>query len=218
LQKLVDLEIVIPLAQDYSEKMTSVEPDLLKEIAAFTRAGHAHPHMLSGRVQGRLLAFLSRMIRPEFILEIGTFTGYSALCLAEGLVAGGELHTLERSEADANLARSFFERSAFRDRIHLHHGEAVVLLQSLIKPWDLVFIDADKVHYKNYYEAVVPVLKPGGWIIADNVFFHGQVLEPVPKGKNAIAIQDFNAHVMQDKRVEQVMLTVRDGLTLIRKI
>lgn len=211
------MEIILPLAQEYSEKITSAENELLKEISDFTYAHHAQPHMLSGQVQGRLLAALSRMISPTCILEIGTFTGYSALCLAEGLKPGGELHTLEKNPDDVKLSKSYFERSPWKEQIFVHEGDALQLIPGLQKSWDLVFIDADKPNYINYYEAVLPLLRKGAWIIADNVFFHGQVLDAAVSGKNAIAIHAFNEHIKSDLRVEQVMLTVRDGLLVIRK-
>jgi len=211
------LEIILPLAQEYAERMSSAESNLLKEISDFTYGHHAQPHMLSGQVQGRLLASMSRMIAPTWILEIGTFTGYSALCLAEGLRPGGELHTLEKNPEDVRLSKAYFGRSQWKDQIFVHEGDALSLIPGLHKNWDLVFIDADKPNYINYYETVLPLLSSGGWIIADNVFFHGQVLENTISGKNAVAIHAFNEHVGADERVEKVMLTVRDGLMIIRK-
>lgn len=173
--------------------------------------------MLSGQVQGKFLQMISCMIRPQRVLEIGTMTGYSAICLAEGLKEGGRLHTIELRERDAELARENISRSRFRDRIIVHAGDALSCLSTLQGTWDLVFIDADKVNYIRYYEAVLPSLRPGGFILADNVLFHGEVLEDQLKGKNARAIDAFNGHVRSDARVEHVLLTVRDGLMLIRK-
>jgi predicted O-methyltransferase YrrM len=173
--------------------------------------------MLSGHVQGRLLQSISTMIRPRRILEIGTLTGYSALCLAEGLTEDGELHTLEIRERDAVVARKYFDRSRFADRIFIHIGEALSVIETLKATWDLVFIDADKINYVSYYEAVLPHVMEGGYILADNVLFHGEVLKEKIRGKNALAIQKFNEHVKMDLRVECVLLTVRDGLMMIRK-
>ncbi len=212
-----DVEIVNVLAQAYSEQFTTGENELLEEVAAYTIECHPHKHMLSGQVQGRLLSVLSRMIRPSRILEIGTFTGYSALCLAEGLVDGGVLYTIELREDDASKALGFFNKSAMKDRIKLQVGNALDIIPALDESWDMVFIDADKVNYIHYYEMVLPELKPGGFIIADNVLFHGQVLGEPVEGKNAKAIHAFNEHVKKDNRVEQVLLTVRDGLMLIQK-
>ncbi len=173
--------------------------------------------MLSGPVQGKLLELLSHIAQPERILEIGTFMGYSALCLAKSLSRGGELHTIELREEDADIAQNYFTKSSQRDQIILHRGNALEIIPTLDVMWDLIFIDADKVNYINYYELTLPRLKQGGIILADNVLFHGEVLEDKIKGKNAIAINAFNDHVIKDDRTQQVMLTVRDGLMLILK-
>ncbi len=152
-----------------------------------------------------------------YILEIGTFLGYSALCLAKGLKPGGELHTMEIDETAAAIARENFKKSKTENKIILHTGNALELLDKINKPWDLVFIDADKTGYVDYYKALVPKLKSGSLIMADNVLFHGQVLEKKVKGKSAKAIQAFNEMVLSDNRVEKMMLTLRDGIYLIRK-
>ncbi|MGN6438771.1 MAG: O-methyltransferase [Agriterribacter sp.] len=211
------MEILNPLAEQYAEQFTTPDDDLLKEVAEFTTQTHAKAHMLSGVVQGRLLEMLVRMINPVMVLEIGTFTGYSALCLAKGLQAGGEVHTIELREEDAAAARNFFNKSSVKDKIHLHVGNAVEIIPTLQKEWDLVFIDADKVGYTRYYDLVINNLKKGGYILADNVLFHGQVLSDNKEGKNAKAIHAFNEYVKNDSRVDCVLLTVRDGLLLIRK-
>lgn len=211
------MEILHPLADAYALAYTSPEDELLQEIAAYTNETHAHAHMLSGAVQGRLLELLSRMIQPERILEIGTFTGYSALCLARGLKEGGRLYTVELRASDADSAQSFFNKSALKDKIILQVGNAEDILKELDERWDIVFIDADKVNYINYYEMVLPAVKPGGYIVADNVLFHGEVLEEKKQGKNAKAIHAFNEYIKQDTRIEHVLLTVRDGLMIIRK-
>ncbi len=211
------VEWINPEAIKYAEKYTSAEDQLLKELSDFTFATHPDPGMLSGHVQGKFLKMVSAMVRPQFVLEIGTLTGYSAICLAEGLRHDGELHTIELREKDADVARDFFSRSRFSRQIIQHVGEALMVIETLKASWDLVFIDADKINYVSYYEAVLPRVKQGGFIMADNVLFHGEVLEPNVKGKNARAIQSFNDHVRLDQRVEFVMLTIRDGLMLIRK-
>jgi predicted O-methyltransferase YrrM len=187
------------------------------ELFELTLSSHDHAHMISSKVQGRFLEMVSYMVQPARILEIGTFTGYSALCLAKGLKKKGELHTIEIREKEAEIARGFFRLSVWNEQIHLHVGNAIDILPSLEHTWDLVFIDADKVHYLDYYKTVLPNVRKGGIIIADNVLFHGEVLKDSLKGKNAIAIQQFNDHVLQDESVEKVLLTVRDGLLLIRK-
>jgi len=211
------LEWISGKAVDYSAAFSSPEDELLAEISVHTLTSHPEPGMLSGQVQGKFLQMISCMIRPQRVLEIGTMTGYSAICLAEGLAEGGMLHTVELREKDAEWARANISRSRHGDRIIVHTGDALSCLSTLQGTWDLVFIDADKVNYIRYYEAVLPSLRPGGFILADNVLFHGEVLEDQPKGKNARAIHAFNSHVRSDARVEHVLLTVRDGLMLIRK-
>ena len=212
------MELVNALAESYAEKYTSPEDELLREIHVYTYTKHADPHMLSGPLQGKLLELVSRMIRPDRILEIGTFTGYSALCLAKGLTEKGILHTIELREEDSRLARGFFDRSPLGDQMIIHTGRAAEIIPSLNETWDLVFIDADKPGYIEYFNLVLPKLRKNGFILADNVFFHGQVLEDPIKGKNAIAIQSFNEYVHARKDVETAMLTIRDGLLLIRKL
>lgn len=204
-------------AGKYAEQHTTDVNELLLHVDAFTKTYHQEPHMLSGQLQGRLLMMLSQMVRPKLILEIGTLTGYSALCLAEGLTEDGFLHTIESRERDAQVAMEYISKSRFAHQVKVHCGTALDVLEMLKLPWDLVFIDADKVNYIQYFEAVIDQLKPGGWIIADNVLFHGQVLEEDIKGKNAKAIHAFNEYVRSNDRVECCLLTIRDGLMLIRK-
>jgi len=212
------MEIINQLAQTYSEKYTSPEDELLREVADYTYTQHAHSHMLSGHLQGKLLEAISYMIRPQRILEIGTFTGYSALCLAKGLQDGGELHTIELREADAAKAQSYFDRSIYRQQIILHIGNALEIIGELGEQWDLVFIDADKENYVAYFDRIFSSVKPNGFILADNVLFHGQVLTDDIKGKNAKAIQAFNDYVMTRTDVEKLMLPVRDGIYIVRKL
>jgi len=211
------MEIVSIKAESYAASFTSPLDILLQELHDHTLAQHPQAHMLSGMVQGKFLEFFSTAIAPSRILEVGTFTGFSALCLAKGLKAGGELHTIEIREEDAHTAASFFNRSLYASQIKLHLGNAINIIPSLHHVWDLVFIDADKVNYIDYYELTLPRLQQGGWIIADNVLFHGQVLEKTIKGKNAVAIHQFNQHVKNDDRVEQVLISLRDGLLFIKK-
>lgn len=205
-------------AEQYVKQYSEPVDPLLQEVESFTITNRsAHITMLSGPVQGRLLENLSRMKKPMNVLEIGTFTGYSALCLAKGLPPDGRLHTIELREADADVAEKFFAKSLHAGQIILHRGNALDIIPTLDIKWDMVFIDADKVNYINYYELTLPLLKDDGVILADNVLFHGEVLEVPIKGKNAKAIHDFNKHVAADERVQQVMLTVRDGLMIIMK-
>lgn len=212
------MEFLNKAAEQYVQHFSEPTDELLNEIENFTIKNRApHLSMLSGPVQGKLLEFLSRMKRPMNILEIGTFTGYSALCLAKGLQPGGKLHTIELRDADADVAHNFFAKSLHASQIILHRGNALEVIPALNEKWDMVFIDADKVNYIAYYELTLPLLKDDGVILADNVLFHGEVLEEKIKGKNAAAIQAFNEHVATDNRVQQVLLTVRDGLMLIMK-
>ena len=212
------MDIIHPLAQTYSEKYTTAEDTLLHEVAQYTYTEHAHAHMLSGHLQGKLLEAVSCMIRPRRILEIGTFTGYSALCLAKGLSKDGELHTIELREADAAKAQSYFDRSIYKEQIILHIGNALEIVGEIDQLWDLVFIDADKENYVAYFDRIFSSVKPNGFILADNVLFHGQVLNEEIKGKNAKAIQAFNDYVMARTDVEKLMLPVRDGIYIIRKL
>ena len=212
------MELVNIAAEAYAAKFSTAEDELLQEINRNTTQTHAQAHMLSGHVQGSFLTLLSRLLQPTKILEIGTFTGYSALCLSKGLQRGGKIHTIELREEDAATARAYFEQSINKDKIVLHVGDAKQIIPTLNEVWDIVFIDADKVGYIDYYELILPSVKQNGIIIADNVLFHGQVLEHTISGKNAKAVDAFNEHVKNDKRVEQVLLTVRDGLLLIQKL
>ena len=209
--------LINPQAEAYAEYYTSPENALLKQVNEETWDKHQQAHMLSGHVQGRLLSFISTILQPKYVLEIGTFTGYSALCLAEGLQQDGELHTIELRDEDADTALKNIMAAEKHNLITLHRGKAMDILPKLPHLWDLVFIDADKTGYIEYYEKIVPRLSDRGVIIADNVLFHGQVLDQPPKSKNATAIHEFNTHVLNDERVEQVMLTIRDGLLIIKK-
>ena len=210
------MEFLNPLAEEYAAEYTSANNELLAEVAAFTNK-HPHAHMLSGQVQGNFLSIISCLLQPLRILEIGTFTGYSALCLARGLQVTGKLYTIELREDDASHAQQFFNKSLHSSQIVQLVGNAKEIIPNLQENWDIVFIDADKTGYIDYYELILPAVKTNGLIIADNVLFHGQVLEQPISGKNAIAINAFNQHVKNDERTEQVLLTVRDGLLVIRK-
>ena len=203
---------------NYAESYSSPEDALLKEVNDYTMQNHSESVMLSGHLQGKVLEMISCMIQPRRILEIGTFTGYSGLCLAKGLTEEGQLHTIEVREADAVKAQSFFSRSSFADKIILHTGNALDIIPALEETWDLVFIDADKPTYIQYFNLVLPRLRKNGFILADNIFFHGQVLEPPVKGKSAKGIQAFNDFIKGRTDIEKCVLTIRDGLYLIRKL
>lgn len=212
------MELVNHIAEEYTQRYSAPLDVMLQQVEADTIQQHPHAHMLSGHVQGKLLEMISSMIQPMYVLEIGTFTGFSALCLAKGLQPGGMLHTIELRDEDAATAQKYFDAAGVNNKVMLHRGNAKDIIPQLNCNWDLVFIDADKTGYIDYYELILPRVRTGGFIIADNVFFHGDVLQPEIKGKNAKAIQAFNQHVLNDERTEQVMLTVRDGLLLIKKI
>lgn len=211
------MEIINSLAEQYAEAYSTKPDALLQKIYDDTLKNHPHHHMISGLMQGQLLCMLSKLFQPLYVLEIGTFTGFSAICLAEGLKTGGELHTIELREQDAGTAKQNFALSKRNNQIHLHIGNAMEIIPQLPFRWDMVFIDADKTGYIDYYEMLLPRLQDNGLIIADNVLFHGHVLEETVTGKSAKAIDAFNKHVANDDRTEQIMLTLRDGLTLIKK-
>jgi len=211
------MELINPLAEAYAEKFSSPLDELQEEVATHTTATHPHAHMMSSRLQGKFLEIFSILHSPSRILEIGTFTGFSALCLAKGLGEAGKLYTIELREEDAITARRYFERSNYAGRIILHAGNALMIIPQLHENWDLVFIDADKTGYLEYYKLILPHVRSGGVILADNVLYHGEVLDEPVKGKNAKAINEFNEFVKNDNRVEHVLVPIRDGLMMIRK-
>jgi len=211
------VDLINPLVQEYSEKFSSEEEALVKAVGDFTRKNHPEQQMLSGHLQGKFLEMASMMIRPRRILEIGTFTGYSALCLAKGLTDDGVLHTIELRADDAATAKGFFDRSVYKEKLVLHIGDARKIVSELNEIFDLVFIDADKPGYIEYFNLVFPKVRKNGFIFADNIFFHGQAIESEPKGKNAKAIKEFNQYIRERADIEKMVLTLRDGLFLIRK-
>jgi predicted O-methyltransferase YrrM len=200
----------------YAEKFTSDESAVLRELREHCYAHYEDKAMLSGFVQGRVLSMFSRMIRPRIVLEIGTYLGYSALCFAEGLADGGKVITLDVNEETNKVARSFVEKSEYADRIDFRLGPATEIIPTLDETFDLVFIDADKPNYSNYYRLVFDKVRPGGFIIADNVFWSGKVLD-AEKDENTQALHDFNQMVQADDRVSNVLLPIRDGLMVIRR-
>lgn len=212
------MELIPETITAFAEAHTSVPDPLLQELEDYTRLHHPEHHMLSGMLQGRLLSMISSMIRPRRIVEVGTFTGYSALCLANGLTEDGLLHTIEMREPDAAVARSFFERSPLGGKIRLHTGNALEILPQLEEEWDLAFIDADKPSYIAYFNLIFPRLRKNGFILADNIFFHGQALEADPKGKSAKGIRAFNDYLKERNDIAKLVLTIRDGLYLLQKL
>lgn len=213
------MEFIDQALDRYVHQHTEAESDLLNELNRETYLKVLQPRMLSGHVQGRILSMYSKLIQPKCILEIGTYTGYSALCLAEGLAEGGTLHTIEKNEELQPIINRYVQRAGLEDKIKLHIGDALPIIESMDAHFDLVFIDADKTNYLNYYEAVLPKMKSGGCIIADNVLWSGKVLDEseLKNDPDTAALDQFNKAVMADARVENVLLPVRDGLMLIRK-
>lgn len=203
----------------YAEAHTESGSPLLAQIAQETEAHVPLPHMLAGHLQGRVLATISHMLQPARVLEIGTYTGYSALCLAEGLQPGGILHTIDKNEALAPTVRRYFEAAGLASQIKYHLGLAADIIPRLEEVFDLVYIDADKRNYQRYYDLVLEWVRPGGFIIADNVLWGGKVLPgaAAPADKRTQALIDFNHFVHQDARVANVLLPIRDGLMILRK-
>jgi len=200
----------------YAEEFTSRESEVLQELRAHCYAHYEDSNMLSGFFQGRVLSMLSHMIRPKTALEIGTYLGYSALCLAEGLADDGRVITIDVLEETNRVAKSFVDKTAYKDKIEFLLGNAAHLIPNIEGPFDLVFIDADKPNYSKYYDLVFPRLSDHGFIIADNVLWSGKVLE-AEKDENTQALFDFGKKVLADDRVENVLLPIRDGLMVIRK-
>lgn len=202
---------------EYIEQHSSAESDVLKQITRSTHLEVINPRMLSGHVQGRVLSMLSQMIQPKRILELGTFTGYSALCLAEGLTEDGELVTLEHNDEMEDAIRRNLGLSPLGEKVKLVIGDAKESLQRLKGEFDLVFIDADKKEYCDYLDLVLPLMRKGGWILADNTLWDGHIVDPAyDKDRQTVALRAFNDRVAQDKCLEKVILPLRDGLTIIR--
>ncbi|OON68996.1 O-methyltransferase [Hymenobacter sp. CRA2] len=206
--------------QHYADAHTSPEPPLLSRLVRETHLQTLMPRMLSGNYQGRLLSMLSHMLRPRRVLELGTFTGYSALCMAEGLADDGELHTVEQNPELESRVRRYVQEAGLTGRVHLHIGDAEQIIPTLPETWDLVFIDADKIRNQVYYELVLPRVRPGGFILIDNVLWSGKALPSYPlkpADKDAHAVRAFNDFVQQDARVENVFVPLRDGIFFVRK-
>ena len=204
--------------EEYARQHTEPENDLLKELVRETHAMVLQPRMLSGHLQGRFLSFIAKVYQPSLILEIGTYTGYSALCLAEGLKADGRLITIDVNEELETFTRSFFNRSAYRDQIDYRIADAAVEIQAVKGPIDMVFIDADKRNYALYFDLVISKMRSGGLILVDNVLWSGKIIEETAKDKSTEALRDFNTKVANDPRVEPLLLPIRDGLFLLRVI
>ena len=200
---------------DYVVQHTENEPELLRELSRETFQKMLQPRMLSGHFQGRILSFLSKLIRPKKILELGTFTGYSALCLAEGLHKDGELHTIDKNEELVSIQRRYFNRSIHGSKIHQHTGCALEIIKKLNYKFDLIFIDADKSNYVNYFNLLAEKIKRGGVLISDNVLWSGKVIEPLENSDlSTKVLLEYNKLLKEDPRFETILLPIRDGLTL----
>jgi predicted O-methyltransferase YrrM len=204
----------------YCEEHSSAESPALKALNRFTNANVLQARMLSGHLQGRVLSMISHMIKPKYILEIGTYTGYSAICLAEGLSDTGRLITIDVNPELEDVIVTYVEQAGFKSKIQFIVGDAYQIIRTLPQQFDLVFIDADKLSYAKYYEQVLEKLNPGGFILVDNVLWSGKVVDEkeLSKDKDTISLHAFNQMVANDTRVEKVLLPMRDGLYLIRKI
>lgn len=211
------MEIVNSEIQDYAEKYTSGESDVLRRLREKTFSERSDKSMLSGFYQGRFLAMLSKMLRPRRVLEIGTFMGYSALCLAEGLTGDGRVITLDVNEETNRIAKEFWTQAGFESKIEARLGEAAEIIPALDETFDLVFIDADKRNYSNYYDLVFPKLRLGGLIVADNVLWSGRVLNAENEDESTRALHAYNEKVNADPRVSNILFAVRDGLMIARK-
>lgn len=212
------MEIVNLAIEKYCEDSTSTESEILKKLNRETHSKILQPRMLSGHLQGRFLAMLSQMIQPTYILEIGTYTGYSALCLAEGLQENGKIITIDVNEELEEFTRNFFEASSLNNKIEYIIADAKEIIPNLEQEFDIVFIDADKKNYLNYYNLVFDKVKKGGYIISDNVLWSGKVADEKCNDKDTVNLREFNKLMLEDPRTENILLPIRDGLMLSRKI
>lgn len=218
-KKLVVMHFIPEALDDYVVAHSEDEPALLKALTRETYQKVLQPRMLSGHYQGRLLSMLSKLISPKNILEIGTYTGYSALCLAEGMKADGELHTIDINEELHDFQRKYFDASDYGKRIHQYTGNALEIIPDMDLRFDLVFIDADKPNYPAYFHAIIEKMQPNGVILSDNVLWSGKVIEPLQKNDiSTKALLEYNSLLKEDARVETVVLPIRDGLTISRVV
>ncbi|MDC3079675.1 O-methyltransferase [Flavobacteriaceae bacterium] len=210
------MDFISDKLQQYIDKHSMEESDLLKALDRETHQKVLLPRMLSGSYQGRLLSLLSKMIMPKKILEVGTYTGYATLCLAEGLAKGGSIDTIDHNEELADMQRRYFDQSPYGSQIVQHLYKAKDILKTLAGPYDLVFLDADKENYPHYFDLIIDKLEPGGILLSDNVLWSGKVLEKATDEATS-ALQEYNHKINTDVRVETVVLPIRDGLTITRK-
>lgn len=201
---------------DYVVAHSSKEPELLYQLNRETHIKELQPRMLSGAFQGRVLSMLAKMIRPKYILELGTYTGYSALCMAEGLEDGGEIYTIDVNEERQDFVQEYINKAGYEGQIIQHIGNALDLIPTFKKDWDLIFIDADKQNYVNYYNLLIPQLKSGSYILVDNVLWTGKVINENENDLDTTTLREMNKLLTEDSRVENVLLPIRDGLQLVR--
>jgi len=211
------MEFLPEIISSYSLENTEKEPKLLSDLNRENWANVMIPRMLSGHLQGRVLSMISKMIHPTNIIEVGTYTGYSALCMAEGLKENGKIHTLDINEEYTSVAKKYFDKSDYKENIIQHIGNAVDVIPQLNHKFQLAFLDADKENYSNYFDLIINKMDIGGYIIADNVLWSGKVTEE-NKDEETMALHNYNKKVLSDKRVETVLLPVRDGLNISRKL
>lgn len=212
------MDIIPESIENYASRYSSPEPETLKMLNRDTHAKVLRPRMLSGHLQGRVLSFISRMAKPERIIEIGTYTGYSAICLAEGLQDGGLLHTIDHNPELEDFARHYINKAGYGDKVIQHTGEALDILPDIDEVFDLAFIDADKDNYIRYFDLVYKSTRPGGIIIADNVLWSGKVIgKPDTSDKDALAIAEFNEYIRSHTGITNILLPFRDGLMIIEK-
>ncbi len=203
--------------QDYALEHTQEEPELLQQLNKETWQKIMVPRMLSGHFQGRILSMISKLIQPKTILEIGTYTGYSALCLAEGMKKNGVLHTIDHNEELVDIQKKYFDKSDYKNNIIRHLGNALEIISEIKENFDLVFIDADKSNYVNYFNALIGKMNPGGVILSDNVLWSGKVVEPVnSKDVDTKTLIEYNELLKNDRRIETILIPIRDGLTISR--
>jgi caffeoyl-CoA O-methyltransferase len=217
------MEFIDKHIQDYSERHTSDEPGYLRELNRYTHANILKPRMLSGHLQGRFLSMVSRMLQPQYVLDVGTYTGYSALCLAEGIIQEGVVYTIDNNEEVTMVAKRFIDQSPFKHQISLELGDALTeikRLNDIVPHWDLVWIDAEKSEYEDYYDQCIGKLRKGGILMADNVLWSGKVIDKtaLDKDLDTKKLHEFNDYVMKDSRVSNLLMPIRDGIMMVQKL